>query len=90
MSYGYNNPYQPQYRPYTPAPQAWQPPVQQNWQQPATQQNWQQPEPTAQEPPLATEIREDPVVQAIRELTAEVLALRKAITAKKKKEADDE
>ena len=81
MSYGYNNPYQPQYRPYTPAPQAWQPPV---------QQNWQQPEPTVQEPPLAPEIREDPVAQAIRELTAEVLALRKAITAKKKKEADDE
>lgn len=88
MNYGYNNnPYQQPYRPYgqpawqqpaQPMPQM-QPPV---WQPPAAE-----PMPTEQ---LPQETREDPVAAAIRELTAEVAALRKLVAAKKKKETDDE
>ena len=88
MQYGYNNQY-PQYKPYAQPQQIWQPQQpQQAWQQPV----WQPPaqEPVMQEP--APEPREDPVVTALRELTAEIAALRKAVTprAVKKKEVDDE
>ena len=87
MNYGYNNnPYQQPYRPY--GQPAWQQPAQA---MPQMQQTWQPPVPETMQPePQVQEPREDPVVAAIRELTAEVLALRKAITAKKKKETDDE
>lgn len=85
MNYGYNpNSYQQPYRPYG-QPQPWQPaqPMQQPvWQQPA-------PEPVPPEPQLQ-EPREDPVVIALRELTAEVSALRKSLTNRRKKETDDE
>ena len=81
MNYGYNpNSYQQTYRPYG-QPQPWQQPMQQPmWQPPA-------PEPPAQESPQ--EVREDPVVTALRELTAEVSALRRSLT-KRKQEVEDE
>lgn len=89
MSYSYNNPYQQQYRPYTPAPQVWQPSAQQNWQQAAPLQAWQAP---AEQPPAEPmQQQEDPVVLILRDLVSELAAIRKALMPKqKKKEADDE
>lgn len=94
MSYNYSNQYQP-YRPYTQAPQVWQPQMQQSWQAPAQQPVQPMWQPSVQEqtvPEPTPESREDPVVAAIRELTAEIAALRKTMTprATKKREVEEE
>lgn len=85
MSYGFNTQYQQQYRPYQQPQMQWsQPSMSPNW---TPQPQWQ---PPAEQPLPDPVLPENPVVTALRELTAEVAALRKSLNNVRKKEADDE
>ena len=85
MSYGFNPQYQQQYRPYSQQQMQWpQPGMSPNW---TPQPQWQ---PPAEQPLPDPVIPENPIVLALRELTAEVSALRKSLNGVRKKESDDE